>query len=154
MKHMKRFVSLLLVLMLTAAALGHYHVFGWWKAWGIGALVVAGLAVLLWKFAPEFRDPGEFIGFILVGTILSAGPVLAVNFLLDVAPSQEIRTEVVDSDKSSGRGGTSYYLYVELDGDEIKLPVNRSTYEENFAGGRVTVEYHSGALGIPYAEIE
>lgn len=147
-------VVILVPVMLIGAALARYHVFGWWKAWCIGAVVVMALAVLLWKFAPEFRDPGEFIGFILVGTILSAGPVLAVNFLLDTAPAREIRTEVVDSDQSSGRGGTSYYLYVELEGEEIKLPVTRNIYEENLTGGRVTVEYHTGALGIPYAEIE
>jgi len=97
-------------LMMATAALGHYHVFGWWRAWVIGALIVAGLAILLWKLAPEFRDPGEFIGFLLVGTLISCGPVLAVNFLLDFAPAQEIHTEVVDASVSSGKGGNNYDL--------------------------------------------
>lgn len=147
-------VVILVPVMLIGAAMARCHVFGWWKAWLIGAVAVIALTILLWKFAPEFRDPGEFIGFVLVGTIFSAGPVLAVNYLLDFAPVQEIRTEVVDSDISSGRGGTSYYLYVDLTGEEIKLPVPRSTYEEYQVGDRVTVDMHNGALGIPYAEIE
>lgn len=140
--------------LLATAALADFHVFGWWKAWAIGAAAVIALAVLLWKFAPEFRDPGEYIGFLLVGTLLSCGPVLAVNVLLDTAPAREIRATVVDSDYSSGRSGTSYYLYAELEGEKIKFPVGRLTYEENPVGERVTVEYHPGALGIPYAEID
>lgn len=147
-------VVILAPVMLIGSALAQYHVFGWWKAWAIGAVAVIILAILLWKFAPEFRDPGEFIGFILLGTLLSAGPVLTVNFLLDTDPAQEIRTTVVDSDQSSGRGGTRYYLYVELDGERIEVPVRKSTFEDNPVGDRVTVEYHPGALRIPYAEID
>lgn len=140
--------------LLATAALADFHVFGWWKAWAIGAAAVMALAVLLWKLAPEFRDPGEYIGFLLVGTLLSCGPVLAVNVLLDTAPAREIRATVVDSDYSSGRSGSSYYLFAELEGEKIKFPVDRHTYEENPIGERVTVEYHPGALGIPYAEID
>lgn len=141
-------------LMMATAALGHYHVFDWWRAWIIGALIVAGLAVLLWKLAPEFRDPGEFIGFLLVGTLISCGPVLAANFLLDTAPAKEIYSTVVDTSESSGKGGTHYYLFVEIDGKEAKLPVSESDYENHSTGSRVAVQYHSGALGISYAEIE
>lgn len=140
--------------LLATAALANFHVFGWWKAWVLGAVAVILLAVLLWKFAPEFRDPGEYIGFILVGTLLSCGPILAINVLLDAAPAREIRTTVVDSDYSSGRSGASYYLYVELEGEKIILPVDRLTYEANAIGDRVSVDLHGGALGIPYAEIE
>ena len=141
-------------LMMTAAALGNYHVFSWYKAWGIGALIVAGLAILLWKLAPEFRDPGEFIGFLLVGTLISCGPVLAVNFLLDTAPAQVVYAVVADSSVSSGKGGTHYYLFADMDGQEAKLPVSKNTYEENSTGSTIAVQYHEGALGIPYAQIE
>lgn len=136
-----------------AAALSNYHVFGWWKAWVIGAVAVIALAVLLRKFAREFRDPGEFIGFVLMGAILSAGPVLAVNVLLDYAPVSIVCGEIVDAEKTSGRGGDYHYLYVNLEGEVIKLPVGENIYEANTVGDLAAVELHEGALGIPFAEI-
>ena len=147
-------VLMITPLMMGAAALAQFHVFFWWKAWAIGGMIVVVLSVLLWKLSPEFRDPGEYIAFLLVATLISFGPVITVNCLLDRSPDREIRAEVVDTDLSSGKGGDHYYLHVEVDGYEAKLPVPEKLYVENPVGSRVTVDCYRGALGIPYAEIE
>ncbi len=138
---------------LFAAALGHCCVLALWKAWVIGTGAVAVLALLLWKRSPEFREPVRIIGFLLVGALLSPGPVMALDILLDTAPVQEIHGEVVDKDRSSGRGGAYYNLQLLLDGEEYSIPVNRSTYEQTEEGDRVEVTIHQGALGIPYGVI-
>ena len=138
---------------LFAAVLGHCCVLALWKAWVLGAAAVAALTLLLWKRSLEFREPVRIIGFLLVGALLSPGPVMAADILLDAAPVQEVHGEVVGKDRSSGRGGAHYDLWVLLDGEEYSIPVNRSTYEQTEEGDRVEVTVHQGALGIPYARI-
>ena len=140
---------------LLCAVFKHAAVLAWWKSWVIGAVLVIGLAVLLWKRSPEIRTPARIVSFILIGTLISCGPVHAVNFLLDYAPVQEIRTDVLETSKSnSSKGGETYYINLQVDGRELEIPVSYEIYTQTQPGDRVTVEIHSGALGIPYAVIE
>lgn len=139
-------------LALLGAALLHAPVFGWWKAWAIGAMAVAILAVVLWCCLKSFRDVDKLVPFVIMGILLSAGPVLAVNHILDTSPDQEIRTEVVDTRESRGRrGSTHYYLSVMLDEKEVEFSVSHKAYCAYETGDRVTVELYDGALGIPFA---
>lgn len=138
---------------LLAGALVHSCIFDWLKAWLIGAVAVIGLTVLLWKLVPDFRDAGKVIPFLLLGILVSAGPVLAVNELLDTAPVSELRTEVVDTNYVNSRGGDSYYLIVNLDDRERSISVSEELFESIQVGDTIALEIHQGALGIPYAEM-
>lgn len=155
----KRSVMMLYTLVIAPAglllgAMVHCCIFAWWKAWVIGAGAVIALAVMLWKLVPDFRDAGKLIPFLLLGILLSAGPVLAVNDLLDTAPVSEIRSQVVDTDYvDSTRGQDTYYLIVNLEGREKRIPVDEEVFENTQAGDSVRVQLHGGALGIPYAEL-
>lgn len=138
---------------LLAGALIHSCIFDWLKAWLIGAVAVVGLTVLLWKLVPDFRDAGKVIPFLLLGVLVSAGPVLAVNELLDTAPVSKLRTEVVDTNYVNSRGGDSYYLVVKQEDRESRISVSEELFERIQVGDTIAVEIHQGALGIPYAEM-
>lgn len=132
----------------------HCCVWNWVKAWLIGCAAVIALTLLIWKMVPDFRTPGKLIPFLLLGVLLSAGPVLAVNDLLDTSPAWVIQETVVDMDYAdSRRGRDSYYLIVELDGLEKRIPVEEEVFKNTRVGDVVRLEIHDGALGIPYAEL-
>lgn len=136
-------------------AISCYHIFDWWKAWIIGAAAVVILAVALYLTAPVFRAWDKVGMLVLVGLLISGGPVLALNHLLDSSPVREIHTEVADKDEHhSTKGGNHYNVTVVLDGEEMEFPVFRDFYSETEIGEIVTVEFHKGAFDIGYAVIE
>lgn len=140
---------------LLLGAMFHCCVLNWVKAWLIGGVAAIVLTLLLWKLVPDFRTPGKLIPFLLLGILLSAGPVLAVNTLLDTTPVRVIEETVVDTAYADNRRGRdSYYLIVDLDGSEKRIPVDETVYESTRVGDSVRLKIHDGALGIPYAELE
>ena len=145
---------LLCPVVLCAVVLDHSCVLNWGRAWLFGTAAAVLLTVLFWKRSPEMREPTRLIGFLLVAVLVSTGPVLTVNYLLDFSPVQEIHAEVVNMDQTSGRGGTWNHIHVCLDGETYEIPVSGSVYSGTSVGQRVEVELHSGALGIPYAKID
>lgn len=136
-------------------AIGCYEIFGMWKAWAIGTAIIVVLAVVLYMTAPVFRDGDKVAMLVIVGLLLSGGPVLALNTLLETAPAREIRTEVVDKEKhTSSKTGDIYELIVILDGEEMDIPVGSNVYSQTEIGDRVTVEFHAGAFGISYVRLK
>jgi hypothetical protein len=110
------------------------------------------MAVLLYWFAPAFKAGDKIFAVVLVGLLLSGGPILALNSLLETVPAQKIRTEVLDKESHhSTKGGDYFDVTVMLNGKETDIPVGGDTYRETEIGEIVTVEYHEGAFGIPYA---
>lgn len=135
-------------------AVSCYEFFGFWRAWIIGVLCVLVLAVLLYLAVPFFRAGDKIIALVLAAGLLSGGPVLMMNDLLETDPAQEIRAEVVDKEKhGGGKGPDIFELLVMLDGEE-EIPVDGETYQETEIGEIVTVEIYDGAFGIGYAKID
>lgn len=133
-------------------AMFHYTWFHWWRAWIFGAVGVVALAVFLYWLVPAFKAGDKIFAVVLVGLLLSGGPVLALNSLLEAVPAQKIRTEVLAKESHhSTKGGDYYDVTVMLNGKETDIPVGGDTYRETEIGEIVTVEYHEGAFGIPYA---
>lgn len=133
-------------------AISCYEVFSFWKAWLFGAIAVLILAVILYLTVPFFRAGDKMFALVMVGALLSGGPVLALNSLLETAPAQLIQTEVVDKEKHThSKGPDVYELLVILDGEEREIPVGGTTYRETEIGDQVSVEVHEGAFGIGYA---
>ena len=136
-------------------AISCYEIFFWWKAWLIGAAAVAVLAIVLYLSAPVFRAGDKIFAVVLAGLLLSGGPVLALNNLLETAPAQVVHTEVLDKEHHhSTKSGDSYMVIVMLEGKERDIPVGGAFYSGTEIGEVVSVELHGGAFGIPYAQIK
>jgi len=135
-------------------AMSCYTWFNWWKAWTIGATAVLVLALTLYFTVPILKSGDKLFALLLAGLLLSGGPVLALNHLLDTSPVREIYTEVVDKEKHTHtRSPDVFELTVVLEGKLIDIPVGGRLYSETEIGEMVTVECYQGALGIPYARI-
>ena len=90
-----------------------------------------------------------------MGLILSIGPALMLNVILETVPTQNVHAEVVDKhEHHSGKGGDYYDLIVILNGEETEIPVGGEVYRESEIGEIVTVEYHEGAFGIAYVQMK
>lgn len=135
-------------------AMFNYTWFHWWRAWIFGAAGVVILAVILYWFAPAFKAGDKIFAVVLVGLLLSGGPVLAMDSLFEADTPQQIQTQVLDKQHHvNSKGGDYYDLVVVLKGIETEIPVDGDTYREKEIGEIVTVEYHEGAFGISYAQI-
>jgi hypothetical protein len=89
-----------------------------------------------------------------MGALLSGGPVLTLNSLLEMNPAQMIGTEVVDKEThNSSKGGDYFTVTVNLNGEEQNFQVGRDFYSETEIGELVNVELHDGAFGIGFAQI-
>lgn len=141
--------------LMLAGGISNYALTGWWKAWIYGAVAVVIMAVVLYFVAPVFRSGDKIAAFLCLGLLLSGGPVLMLNTLMDRSPAREIRTEVVDKYKHTSRKSPDRYdITVILEGKETDIPVDPVFYSETEIGEIVTVEIHEGAFGIPYANIQ
>lgn len=135
-------------------AMFNYTWFHWWRAWIFGAAGVVILAVILYWFAPAFKAGDKIFAVVLVGLLLSGGPVLAMDSLFEADTPQQIQTQVLEKQHHvNSKGGDYYDLVVVLKGIETEIPVDGDTYREKEIGEIVTVEYHEGAFDIPYARI-
>ena len=136
-------------------AISCYCLFDWWRAWLLGAAAVGLLVAILRLTAPVFRKWDQLGMLVIAGLLLSGGPVLALNSLLETAPAREIRTEVIDREHHSGSKSPDVYeLIVIVDGQTLEIPVNGETYRAYETGEPVTVEVHEGAFGIGFAQIK
>lgn len=135
-------------------AMYNYTWFDWWRGWIFGAAAVAALALLLYFAAPAFKAWDQMAAVVILGLLLSIGPALMLNTVLETNPPRNIPTEVVDKNQHHGsKGGVYYNLIVLLEGKETEISVGGECYRETEIGEIVTVEYHEGAFGIPYARI-
>ena len=135
-------------------AMYNYTWFGWWKGWLFGAVAVAALATILYFLTPVFRAWDQILAVAVLGLLLSIGPALMLNVIVETVPAQNVHTEVVDKESHhSTKGGDYYDLIVMLDGKKVEIPVGGETYRTTEIGETITVEYHAGAFGIPYAQI-
>lgn len=133
-------------------AMFNYTWFHWWRAWIFGGAGVVILAVFLYWLVPAFKAGDKIFAVVLVGLLLSGGPVLAMDSLFEADAPQQIQTQVLDKQHHvNSKGGDYYDLVVVLKGIETEIPVDGDFYRETEIGEMVTVEYHEGAFGIPYA---
>lgn len=135
-------------------AVYNYAWFAWWRGWLFGAAAVAALAVLLYFASPVFKAWDQIGALIVLGVLLSIGPALMLNCLLETEPVEYVHTEVLDKQSHhSNKGGDYYDLIVMLNGKKTEIPVGGETYRNTEIGDIVTAEYHEGAFRIPFARI-
>lgn len=141
-------------LSMILGAMNNYVWFDWWKGWLFGAVAVAALAAVLYLLTPVFKAWDQILAVAVLGLLLSIGPVLMLNCLLETDPVEYVHTEVLDKQSHhSNKGGDYYDLIVMVDGKTAEIPVGGETYRNTEIGDIVTAEYHEGAFGIPFAQI-
>lgn len=157
-------VMLLGMAIFSFVALGQYNFYETWKVALIGGglgLVVGGVVILWlclggyrymrWTDGVTDRNGAEVIVFtLLIGAALGYAFVAVPNVAFDGESCLEV-CEVVDKDEYHGsRGSRSYYLYIEINGEEIQIDVDADSYEQTSIGDMVEVETYEGALGFAY----
>lgn len=74
-----------------------------------------------------------------------------LNYALDFGAPVSYTACVVDKEYSySSRGGSSFDLILELNGERIELSVSESDYCSHEIGDDFAVELHQGAFGVPF----
>lgn len=85
--------------------------------------------------------------FVLLGLTWSSAEHL--NFALDTSEPIVYEETIVEKRKSGGKS-TSYYFYVEIDGEEYKMNVSSNTYREYEEGDTFKILYYEGAFNDPF----
>ena len=74
-----------------------------------------------------------------------------LNYALDFGAPVSYTACVVDKEYSySSRGGSSFDLILELNGETFELDVSESDYYSHEIGDDFAVKLHQGAFGVPY----
>ena len=90
--------------------------------------------------------------FLLFFTVGIAVPT--VNYMATVGEPEHQKVFVLDKSYHKGRrSGKTYYLHINLDGEEKKMKVSGSLYNETPILGRVTLCYRESLLGMKYCMV-
>ena len=128
----------------------------WWQP----IIAVAILTVVLLILAPRFlsgreMSRGDLIAYVIMFGLLHIGCIWQINLLLDIKEPEyeQVIVQTVDSSRSR-KGGTTYYIEGELDGEEQRINIPRAQWVQLEVGDTVTVAIHSGGLGMEYCTLE
>lgn len=122
---------------------------------GLGALLGGVLiALVMARFDPkEVGDPEAIVLCSLVGTLWMGGLILEANGRL---PARQVKlwpAEVVDMERTSRRGFSSYRLWLEGSRWSTTWTVPRSLYRELDIGDVACLREARGALGLTWREV-
>ncbi|MBO7245432.1 MAG: hypothetical protein J6V56_01570 [Clostridia bacterium] len=121
------------------------------------ALVTAVFGILIYKKRIVFQNDVKSkkasslaIIFILL-VIVTAGSLRAANHVFDTSEPVSVSTTVEDKYiKSRSKGGDDHYIIMQVEEGELKLDVERSTYDGYEKGDTINLKRHGGAFGIPF----
>ena len=121
------------------------------RFFGIAAIPGAVIALLVWIFARERKIvPGTLTVYCCVLLVLLVGIGGRINMMdADNPPDRTERTKVVE--QQIGPIGNFNEVTVRTSQGEMTFLVPDSLYHSVTADDRVTVDFHNGVLGIPYA---
>ncbi len=124
----------------------------WYVAIGLG--VVAGVLFSV-KFVSKDARVGEkimlyimivFLAICLIGSIFAH-----INHFFDNGEVERYVVEIEDKHSTTSRKNPDTYEFeVTLNGETFDIHVTRSDYRANDVGDHYIIEYHEGALGVPY----
>lgn len=128
----------------------------WWEPIVLSAILTVALLILVLRFLSE-RDigRGDLIAYAILFGLLHIGCIWQANLLLDFKEPQceQVIVQTVDSSRSS-KGGTTYYIKAELDGEELRINIPRAQWVKLEEGDTVTIAIHHGGLGMEYYTLE
>lgn len=125
----------------------------------LGLCVVAVILGVI--FIKDRWDRREFIGklaAIFFGTffVVFAIPLLTLeytNYAWDLSAGEKKECMIVEKETRNRRkGGDSYHLVVLVDGQELRMDVDRVVYSQYDSGDRIPLYVHEGAFGYSYYE--
>ena len=128
----------------------------WWHPIIAAVILTVLLLILAFRFlSGHDLGRGDLIGYVILFGLFHIGCIWQVNLLLDLSAPEYEQVVVQTVDEShSRRGGTTYYVEGELDGEEQRFNIPRAQWVQLEVGDTVTVAIHSGGLGMEYYTLE
>ena len=128
----------------------------WWEPIAAMAIFTAALLILVLRFLTE-RDMGrgDLIAIAILFGVMHIGCIWQVNLLLDHREPEYEQVIVQTVDRShSRRGGSTYYIEGELDGELERFNIPQTQWLRVDEGDTVIIAIHHGGLGMEYYILE
>ena len=127
--------------------------YDWVKLIIYSAILIVVLTALFILRSKEYKKKKSLL-FVAIFALLIISPtcVAKINSGLDFSAPQEIVCQISNKDTYTDKSGdTTYYLFIEYNGEEIRREVGEETFNDKDIGDSVTVLKFSGSLGIEKA---
>lgn len=127
--------------------------------------IVISLIVLInyLIFRKDRSNKKEYIGGMmasifapmLLSLLLCYGTINNINYAFDTVYETKEYYEVVNKGKTpSSKGGTGYYIIVNIEDEEFRMKVEKVVYFEYEIGDNILLYKYNGALGYSYYEYQ
>lgn len=128
----------------------------WWHPIIAAVILTVVLLILALRFMSGYElSRGELIMYVVLFGLFHIGCIWQVNLLLDLKEPEYEQTTVQTVDSSRSRkGGTTYYIVGELEGEEERFNIPRAQWVQIEEGDTVNIAIHHGGLGMEYYTIE
>lgn len=124
-----------------------------WKLLVATGILAAAVLVIL-SGLREFQKGSTVLATVFVLAVCGYAAVNHANALLDPSEPHCTEAAVMETEAGTrGRGIRGYGVWVEYEGEKIRIPVSRDVYNRLGTSGAVNVARHRGALGIEYLTV-
>ena len=127
----------------------------WFPLWYVALLIAVPVGIGL-SFVLQGRDYESksffpmLLTFIAVAFVGMGGVFASLNYASDTVEVERYFVEIEEKDFSLSRRSDYYWFFVTARGETFKLRVLKSDYNSHDVGDSYIIEYHEGALGVPY----
>ena len=127
--------------------------------------IVISLIVLInyLIFRKDRSNKKEYIGGMMasifapmvISLMLCYGTINNINYAFDTVYETREYYEVINKGKTpSSKGGTGYYIIVNIEDEEFRMKVEKVVYFEYEIGDNILLYKYNGALGYSYYEYQ
>jgi len=121
------------------------------------AVLAAGITLAASRIDSTAKRPAQWIPFALLAAFYAWGVAAQTDVLLDHSTPQSLQSTVIGGHASySSRHGTSYTLIIKAIGpasSPLEAPVSERLFVESKPGHPICLDFHQGALRIPWYEV-
>ena len=121
------------------------------------ALVTAVFGILIYKKRIIFqnnvksKNASLLVMVFFLSVVVTDGSLRAANHVFDTSEPVSVSTTVEDKYiRSRSKGSDYHYIIMQVEEGELKLDVERSTYDGYEKGDTINLKRHGGAFGIPF----
>jgi len=159
-KTQSAYPSIDVALVMPACALGlralGWNILLWDKFWMTFAVATVCLIVLVILFTPyEKKTIGYAAGLLILCSIYAASSTVIFNGLLDTSSPLKYNAKITDKWISSGKHKSYNFKMLAPDSgySEVKIDVNKATYDQNEIGNSIQLVVRSGKFGMPWCYV-
>ncbi|MBO7216356.1 MAG: hypothetical protein J6V84_05090 [Clostridia bacterium] len=121
------------------------------------ALVTAVFGILIYKKRIIFqnnvksKNASLLVMVFILSVVVTDGSLRAANHVFDTCEPVSVSTTVEDKYiRSRSKGSDYHYIIMQVEEGELKLDVERSTYDGYEKGDTINIKRHGCAFGIPF----